>query len=95
MSRTKEIDRNKPTKPGLYWVREVCDYQDDGIDYEYDKIVRIFGDPPYMKYEAWDIYYVNIIEGSDPDCYIFGPEIKQPKMVVKYINKTKGNKQNG
>lgn len=65
-------EKNIPKEPGFYWAKS-CNYQ------WYNLIVWIYGDVPYLQYEAWNRGIgAEILKGKCPDDFIFGPKIEEP-----------------
>jgi len=67
------IPRNKPKEPGFYWARQRSSTK------WYSFIVHIYGDIPYLSYEAWNMMDDKIETGTDPS-YYFGPKIAEAEV---------------
>lgn len=66
---TKE---NIPMKAGLYFAIS-------GEYAWYNLIVEVYGEPPFLKIDAWDRLHGRIIENFDPnDISVWGKEIPDP-----------------
>ena len=71
-------DRKKPTKPGFYWAR-----RNEENNPNWDCIVRITGTAPFLSYKSWIFLSEVIDSGGDPEKYVFGPKIRDPKTMEK------------
>lgn len=61
-----------PTKPGIFFAKT------PGHKW-FNFIVEIYGNAPYLRYRAWDRKNDRIVNGNDPDQFVFGPEIEEPE----------------
>jgi len=69
------MPRKMPTKPGFYWAKKHEEAK------EWDTIVLIEGDAPFLTFKAWNFNRSDIgVElGSCPNRYTFGPKIREAK----------------
>lgn len=70
--RRKEIDKNTPTKPGLYWGKK-----DDSYG-RYNMLVDVYGKLPYLRWNSWNTETHEVLYGNSEPDFIFGDEIIQP-----------------
>jgi len=64
----KQDGLDVPEEPGLYWAKRHESYRD------FNMIIEIQGEPPYLSYIGWDIVKNITVSGIRP-CYVFGPKI--------------------
>ena len=67
------MEKTIPKEPGFYWAKS--------SNYKwYNLIVHIYGDLPYLEWEAWDRgMNSRIIKGSGEPDFRFGDKIEEPK----------------
>jgi len=66
----KKSHRKIPRKPGFYWARTDKEIKN------WNAIVLIEGDSPFLHYKSWNYQTNELCDGSNPSNYIFGPKIR-------------------
>ena len=73
----KEINKNTPTKPGLYWAKK-----DDSYG-RYNMLVDVCGKLPYLHWNSWNTATLEVLSGNSEPDFIFGNEIIKPAEEIK------------
>ena len=67
MDKKESVNKNKPTKPGVYWARK------SGEKW-WSTLILIEGEPPYMRYRSWYMGGDYVSSGLDPSEFWFAEE---------------------
>ena len=66
-------NKNIPTETGFYWAKSDVGYK------WYNLIVNIFGEAPFLQWEAWNIVKKIVVKGVGSPEFIFGEKINEPE----------------
>jgi len=64
------MGKNTPSESGLYLARS-----DEKFRW-YNIIVNIYGDPPFLRWQAWDRAHDRILKDTGKPPFFFGPKIE-------------------
>ena len=69
--------KNTPNKPGFYWAKK------DSSCGRYNLIVDVYGNIPYLRWNAWNTATLEVQTGSSEPDFVFGSKIIEPTEEIK------------